>query len=139
MDLTTLTNKLGGFLSTGLADLLFERNTDFIERRAYTRLKFRFKAFLDVNGHRFQVRGIDLHRGGAGIVSESPLPIGALTFVYAKPHGLMGWATVRWCSRSSSQYHMGLEFRSPLMRAEVGTWQFSRVPPNHGAEAVLWR
>jgi len=138
MDLSTFTSKLGGILSTGLAGLLVDDDSQFIERRSYPRLKFRFTAVLEVNGQRFQARGTDLHRLGAGISSDLPLPLGALVFLHAKPYGLMGWAEVRWCAeRGLSRYQIGLEFRSPLMRAEVGTWQFHYVPSTQAPEPSL--
>jgi hypothetical protein len=135
MDLSIFTNKLGGILSAGLAAFRVDSDSAVIERRAYARMKLDFRAFLHFNGRRLQVRGIDFHRAGSCVRSNQPLPVGAVVFFCAKSYGLIGWATVRWCAwRSPSQYYVGLEFRSPLIRAEVGNWQFSYVPSARGPE-----
>jgi hypothetical protein len=40
----------------------------------------------------------------------------------------MDFAYVRHCSaRGVSGYFIGLEFRSPLMREELGQWQFQHI------------
>jgi hypothetical protein len=129
MNLSTLTSRVGEILSTGLAGLLFESDSDSAaDRRAYTRVRARFEGSVDLEGRRIPVRGTDLHRAGAGITADAPLPLGTLVFFYERTHGLMGWATVRWCSwQGGSKYHAGIEFRGPLMRAEAGNWQFSYV------------
>ena len=133
MDLSTFTSKLGGILSAGLAAFRLDSDSAVSERRAYARMKLDFKVFLHVNGRQHQVRGIDFHRAGACVSSGEPLPVGAIVFFCAKSYGLIRWATVRWCAwRSPSQYYVGLEFRSPLIRAEVGNWQFSYVPSATG-------
>ena len=138
MSLSTLTNKVGAMLATSLADLLLSGDSEAsTDRRAYSRLKVRFEGSIDFDGRRIPVRGTNLHRAGAGIRLEEPLPAGTLVFFYGKTHGLMGWATVRWCSSASgSKYHAGLEFRGSLMRAEAGNWQFSYVQSSSGAASV---
>jgi|SRR5579862_1658762 len=137
MDVRNLTNKFAGILSSGLTRLREEQDPAVAERRGYTRLKVRFAAFLEMEGQRLQVQGIDLHRGGAGITSESPLPEGALAFFCGKPFGLVGWAMIRWCiPHGVARYRVGLEFRSPLMRAPAGRWQFSCVPLAAPGETV---
>jgi hypothetical protein len=63
--------------------------------------------------------------------------VGALVFFYGKTHRLMGWATVRWCSpQGGSKFCAGLEFRSALMRAEAGSWQFSYMRSPEGATGI---
>jgi hypothetical protein len=129
MDVRILTSKFTGILSSGLTRLRGEQDPALTERRGYTRWKVRFPAFLEMEGRRIQVQGLDLHRGGAGVTSESPMPAGALAFFCGKPFGLVGWAMVRWCiPHGASRYRIGLEFRSPLMRAPAGRWHFSCVP-----------
>ena len=136
MDLSIFTNKLGGMISAGLAAFRLDSDSAVIERRSYVRKKLDFRAFLHFNGRRLQVRGIDFHRAGSCVRSDQPLPVGAVVFFCAKSFGLIGWATVRWCAwRNPSQYYVGLEFRSPLILAEVGNWQFSYVPSALGPEA----
>ena len=135
MDLNIFKSKLGGVISAGLAAFRVDSDSGVSERRAYARMKLDFRALLHFNGRRLQVRGIDFHRAGSCVRSDQPLPVGAVVLFCAKSYGLIGWATVRWCAwRSSSQYYVGLEFRSPLIRAEVGNWQFSYVPSALGPE-----
>jgi len=69
-----------------------------------------------------------MNRGGAMFVSPEPLKTGSLVFFYAETYRLLGWATVRWCAPAGPfTYQVGIEFRSALMRAEFGEWQFSRA------------
>ena len=138
MGLTTFTSRVGEILSNGIASLLFEDDADSsTDRRAYTRMKARFDGSVDFDGRRIPVRGTDLHRAGAGITVDEPLPPGTLLFFYEKTHGLMGWATVRWCAwQGGWNYHAGLEFRSSLMRAEAGSWQFSYVQSSSGTAGI---
>lgn len=128
MSLTTFTNRVGELLSAGLSGLRVEGDSpSFVDRRAYTRARVRFAGTIDADGHRIPIRGIDLHRAGARIAADQPLTTGSVLFLFDKSHGLMGWATVRWGCWSGPNFHLGLEFRHPLMRAEAGTWQFSCV------------
>jgi PilZ domain-containing protein len=137
MNLSTLTSRVGEIFAAGLAGLFTDDSHSAGDRRAYTRMKTRFEGSIDLEGQRISVCGIDLHRAGAGIRSEAPLPVGALVFFYGKTHRLMGWATVRWCSpQSGSKFCAGLEFRSALMRAEAGSWQFSYVRSPEGATGI---
>ena len=124
-------------LTTGLAGLFEPDSASSKDRRAYTRLKVKFEGSVDLDGRRIPVRGTDLHRAGAGMLADEPLPTGGLVFFYEKTHGLMGWATVRWCScQGGSKYQIGVEFRSSLMRAEAGSWQFSYVQSSTCASSV---
>lgn len=126
MILSTITSKVEEFLSTGLGgSRVDDANPEFIERRAYARSRVRFEGTVDLDGQRLPVRGIDFHRAGACIAVDHPLPEGARVFFFAKSHGLMGWANVRWGAWNGKKFHVGLEFRSPLMRAEAGDWRFS--------------
>ena len=136
MNLSTLTSRVGEILSAGLTSLFEDDSDSSTDRRAYSRVRTRFEGSIDLEGQRIPVCGIDLHRAGAGISAETPLPVGALVFFYGKTHGLMGWATVRWCSWQGGKYYAGLEFRSALMRAEFGSWQFSYVRSPEGAEGI---
>lgn len=137
MNLSTLTSRVGEIFSAGLAGLFSDDSDSSGDRRAYTRVKTRFEGSLDLEGQRIPLFGFDLHRAGAGISVETPLPVGALVFFYGKTHGLMGWATVRWCSwQGRSKYFAGLEFRSALMRAEAGNWHFSYVQSSEDAAGI---
>lgn len=137
MNLSTITGRVGEILSAGLAGLFTDDSDSSGDRRAYTRVKTRFEGSIDLDGLRIPVSGIDLHRAGAGICTEAPLPVGALVFFYGKTHRLMGWATVRWCSpHGGAKYCAGLEFRSPLMRAEAGNWRFSYVRATEDATGI---
>ena len=128
MTLSTISSRMGKILSTGNTPPRIEGGSPHPrERRAYPRPKVRFEGTIDVEGRRIPVRGVDFHRAGARIAADYPLPTGAVVFFFAKSHGLMGWAKVRWCAWRTHRFHLGLEFRNPLMRAEAGKWQFSRV------------
>jgi hypothetical protein len=122
MTLRTLTNSLGKVHAT--PDTVCETPA---ERRFYPRPKLRFEGTLDAEGQRIPFRGINLHRLGARIVGDQPLPAGTVVFFFATSHNLIGWATVQWGAWRGQKYHMGLEFRNPLMRAEAGDWSFSCV------------
>src|SRR5690349_8743901 len=128
MDVGGFTSRVMKTIWEGVAEL-GRSNPGPVDRRVYSRIKCRFKGTLEFNGRKLRVQGSNLDRGGAGVISHEPLPVGAIAFLYAKSYGLMGWATVRWCStrRRASEYRIGLEFRSSLMRAEVGSWDFSYV------------
>lgn len=128
MNFNALTTRVSEIFTTGLASLLTDDTDSAADRRAYTRVPVAFEGSIDWDGRRIPVRGLDLHRAGAGISIDEALPPQSLVFFYDKSHGLMGWATVRWCAHHGrSKYHAGLEFRSALMRAEAGKWQFSYV------------
>lgn len=128
MTLSTISSRMGKILSTSNPPARTEEGSPcFLERRAYPRPKVRFVGTLDVEGRRIPVRGVDFHRAGARVTADYPLPVGTVVFFFAKSHGLMGWAKVRWGAWHEHKFHLGLEFRNPLMRAEAGKWQFSWV------------
>lgn len=128
MNLSIITSHVGKILSPGSAPAQPEEDAPrLLERRAYPRPKVRFAGTLDVEEQRIPVRGIDLHRAGARVAADYPLPTGTVVFFFAKSHGLMGWAKVQWGAWHGHKFHLGLVFRNPLMRAEVGSWQFSSV------------
>jgi len=133
MTLRTLTTNLGKVLTTPETPA-----EPTVERRFYPRPKLRFEGTLDTEGQRIPFRGINLHRLGARVTAEQPLARGAIVFFFATSHNLMGWATVQWGGWRGQKYHMGLEFRNPLMRAEAGDWSFSCVqsPPASPNEAT---
>ncbi len=94
----------------------------------YRRFSNRFSGWLDTQDRRLMAKGIDLHRGGAQVLAECPAEPDSVAFLYIESYQLLGWARVRWCVPDGrSRYRIGLEFRSPLMRADFGVWQFSRA------------
>ena len=128
MTFSTISSRMGKILATAQTPPQIEGGSPrFLERRAYPRPKVRFAGTIDVEGRRIPVRGVNFHRAGARVASDYPLPIGAVVFFFAKSHGLMGWAKVRWAAWHAHKFHLGLEFRNPLMRAEAGRWEFSCV------------
>jgi hypothetical protein len=99
-----------------------------VDSRFDERSKSRFQGWLELCGQKCGVRGIDLHRSGALIASKVPAPPDSEVFLYIKSYGLMGWATVKHCSRYGMfKYRIGLEFRGSLMRAREGKWRFATV------------
>ena len=98
------------------------------DRRAYTRAQVSFEGWLDCGGKRLKIRGRNLDRGGAMVLAKEPAAVDSRAFLYIETYQLLGWATVRWCASSGLAYRIGMEFRSPLMRADFGIWQFSAVP-----------
>jgi hypothetical protein len=98
------------------------------ERRSDRRLKVEFEAVLSDPSGSLQVRGVDIHRDGALVLSRLPFAPGSVVFVRLKSFELVGFAEVRHCAeRGASAYALGLEFPSPLMREEAGDWHFDRV------------
>jgi hypothetical protein len=98
------------------------------ERRFCSRVGRKFKACLDFDGRRFGARGVNFDRFGALVKLKSELTPGSPVFLYLKSERLMGWATVRHCSRKGPlTYRVGMQFRGPLMRVEAGHWEFQRV------------
>jgi hypothetical protein len=99
------------------------------DRRGETRLKAHFLAQLSGESGSFGARGVNISSGGALLLAAQPLALDSVVFFHAKSLGLMGFAHVRHCSerRRVNGYAIGVEFPSPLMREEMGTWQFHRV------------
>jgi hypothetical protein len=98
------------------------------DRRFCSRVRSKFKACLDFDGRRFRARGVNFDRFGALVKLKRELTPGSRVFLYLKSERLMGWATVRHCSRKGPlTYRVGMQFRGPLMRVEAGHWEFQRV------------
>jgi hypothetical protein len=80
---------------------------------------------------------VDINCGGALMLATRPLAPGSVVFVHVKNFGLMGFAQVRHCTaRGVNLYAIGVEFPKPLMRDEIGTWQFHRVRQNDSGWSV---
>lgn len=95
------------------------------ENRNDHRFKSSCRGWLDCAGRRSSLRGIDLTHSGALIAASKEVRVGSEIFVYLTTAGLMGWATVRHCSRVGLfRYQIGLEFRRPLMPSQQGNWQY---------------
>jgi hypothetical protein len=101
--------------------------------RVEPRLKVHFEARISSRSGSMQVRGVDLHLEGASVVTRKPLTPNSVVFVQLKSFGLMGFARVRQCNvKGLLSYAIELEFPSPLMREEIGTWQFHQVRQTNG-------
>ena len=86
------------------------------------------------------VRGVNLNRFGALVVTREPLKPGALVYFDARSLRRMGMAQVRHCEPvwGGARYRIGLEFRGELMRSDIGNWriyQGGQAP----ARKALWR
>ena len=98
------------------------------DRRAEPRLKVGFDVGISGEFGWRGARGLDLHNCGALILATRPLTPESMVFVHLKSFGLMGFAKVRHCTaRGVNRYAIGVEFPKPLMRDEIGTWEFHRI------------
>ena len=101
-----------------------------VERRFHTRVPVRFEAVLDIVGlcMSVRVRGVNLHKKGAMVVAARPLKEDSIVFFHDQTHRAMGFARVRHCTpKSPTEFRIGLEFESRLMKAEPGTWHIHRI------------
>jgi PilZ domain len=106
------------------------------ERRSFPRPKLNFLASLklqkrDGTSATIQVRGSNLTRHGAKVMSRFLLPPGSVVFIDLSTYHLMGVGHVVHCTAQGLKYSIGMEFKSPLMRSYEGTWALSVVkqPP----------
>ncbi len=100
------------------------------------RRQIRFPARIQSGNGCFHAMGMDLHDQGAMLVSKQAWAQGTVLFLDLKCFWLMGFAEVRHCTmRNDRNYAIGLQFRAPLMRQELGTWQIERV--SHQADEGL--
>jgi hypothetical protein len=99
------------------------------DRRTERRLKVDFLAQISGESGSCGACGVNISSGGALLLAKEPLAPESVVFFHAKSLGLMGFAQVRHCSerRRVNGYAIGVVFLSPLMRREMGTWQFHRV------------
>ena len=117
-----------GFQAATGCNWLENRRLTYSDRRAEPRLKVPFAARISGESGSRSARGVDIHCGAALIMATRPLAPESLVFFHAKNFGLMGFAQVRHCtSRGLNLYAIGVEFPKPLMRDEIGTWQFHRI------------
>jgi len=97
------------------------------ERRILTRMHKPFLAEIQGPNGRIPATGVDLHDRGVKLISKLPWAAGAVLFLDLKSLQLMGFAQVRHCTHKRGHYVIGLEFCSPLMQRELGTWLIERV------------
>jgi hypothetical protein len=98
------------------------------ERRAQKRVKAHFGAEITLSAGLLQVRGVNLHKMGLGVISSQPLKVGSTVFVRITKRGLVGFAHVRHCAEHGPlSYSVGLEFQSEPMRQEAGSWSYERI------------
>jgi hypothetical protein len=118
------------------------------ERRSFPRPPLGFRATLKVQKQdgtqeTIRVRGYDLTRFGAKVISDYPLPPGTVVFLDLPTYHLMGVGHIVHCKARRLKFSIGMEFRSQLMRSYEGTWtisvvnQSSREPVSHAASTGL--
>src|SRR5262249_7627897 len=96
--------------------------------RAWLRVKTRFDGRISWPDGTIEFRGIDLHHAGVGAKTWKRLEPGITVFVHLQTYQQMGFAVVRHCTwRGLGGYHVGLEFRTPTMRCDAGSWQVKQV------------
>jgi len=101
------------------------------DRRAEPRLRINFLARISGESGSRGVRGVNFHSGGALLLAKQPMAPESVILFHAKSFGLMGFAQVRHCAQQGvNAYAIGVAFPSPLMRDDIGTWEFHRVRPN---------
>ncbi len=104
------------------------RRRAYRNRRAEPRLNVPFEVKIAGESCPRWARGVNLTAGGALMLVARPLAPESVVFVHVRNFGLMGFARVRHCTaRGVNNYAVGVEFPSPLMMDEIGTWQFHRV------------
>ena len=98
------------------------------DRRVHRRVKVRFQARISNESGSMRVRGVNLHADGALLIASQPLAPQSVVFVHLKSLGLMGCARVRHCTgRGLGGYAIGVEFPTPMMREQAGSWQVRQV------------
>ena len=98
------------------------------DRRVNHRLKVRFEARISNESGWIRVRGVNMHADGALVLASQPLAPQSMVFVHLKSFGLMGCARVRHCTaRGLWSYAIGVEFPTPMMREQAGSWQVRQV------------
>jgi len=113
------------------------RPSAYSDRRAEPRLRVDFLAQISGESGLRWVRGVNITSGGALLLAAQPLPPQSMVLFHVKSLGLMGFAQVRHCAeRGMNSYAIGVSFPSPLMRDEIGTWQFHRVHETDGGWSV---
>jgi len=63
------------------------------------RFHSRFKGWLQVDGKKFGMRGVDMNKSGALVSTAKPMTPGERVFLYIESQKLMGWAEVRHCTK----------------------------------------
>jgi hypothetical protein len=98
------------------------------DRRVHHRVKVRFQARISNESGSMRVRGVNMHAEGALFIASQPLAPQSVVFVHLKSFGLMGCARVRHCTgRGLGRYAIGVEFPTPMMREQAGSWQVRQV------------
>ena len=104
------------------------------DQRFQLRVKCGFEGHLSGPFGKIRLRGLDLHDSGAGMMVRQPIAPGSIVFIHFATFQSMGFATVRHCRKAGLwNYVLGVEFRSPLMREEVGRWRVGHIRPAEGS------
>jgi hypothetical protein len=106
------------------------RRMAYDERRAYPRPPLGFRATLtlqklDGASTTLRVRGYDLNKFGAMVVSKYPLKAGTIVVIEIPKYSLIGIGHVRHCNVQGMKFWIGMEFKNQLMRSQEGAWRFS--------------
>ena len=98
------------------------------ESRAFLRVKAVFDGKIAGPSGTREFCGIDLHHAGVGVKTWRPLQPGTTVFLQLRTFQQMGFAVVRHCTwRGLGGFHVGLKFRTPLMRCDEGASQLKQV------------
>lgn len=104
------------------------------DQRRQIRVRTRFDGVVSGPMGKISIRGVDLHQAGAGAEARNWLEPGSLVFLHLQTFQFVGFAHVRHCTRRGLlRYHVGLEFRSPLMRKDAGNWRFRQAEEAAGS------
>lgn len=102
------------------------------DRRSFPRPPLGFRATLNLNSEEgetiaYPVRGYDLTRFGAMVISKRPIPPGSVVVLDLPSYHLIGVGYVRHCKPRRNGFSVGMQFRNPLMRSYEGEWTFAVV------------
>ena len=97
------------------------------ESRTDSRMRSRYEGTIASAAGTMQIRGIDLHATGAGVRTSRRLEPGTIVFVHLRTFKLMGFVFVQNCKPCGLGFRAGLRFSKPLMREDLGRWQYQHV------------
>ena len=102
------------------------------DRRSFPRLPLGFRATLnlpvgDGTSAAVRVRGYDLTRFGARVVSKHPIPAGSVVVLDLASYHLVAVGHVRHCKPHRGRFAIGMAFPNPPMRSPEGNWTLSVI------------
>jgi curved DNA-binding protein len=91
----------------------------------------------------YHARGLDISDSGIRVESPEPVALSSHVYVRAEEYGVMGGASVRYCSRRGEKYILGLEFAASEARScpnrkngFVDYYEVLQVSPNAEMETI---